>query len=209
MLKKQSRFSWHIKRCSLSIFTLNNSAVCTTIHGRVLWRTQIFTSLALYRLLISDSKWTNNLLNFSKWHTSQEIIYCCHFGRSAVILRLEICQSANAVCRKMSNSNSNADLVVVFHSSTNCVSQNAGRTFSNRKREAASRVVCCQLLLPSPASILNCRRQKAYRTNMTILDSPEKRNVPFKTVEALILPVVVEWLQIVSDYVTCWATQVT
>jgi hypothetical protein len=47
------------------------------------------------------------------------------------------------VARKVSDSN--ADLIVVFHSSTNRVLQNAGRTFSNRNREAASTAVCCQL----------------------------------------------------------------
>jgi hypothetical protein len=30
------------------------------------------------------------------------------------------------------------------------------------------------LLLPSPSIILNLRRQKAYRMNMTVRDSPEK-----------------------------------
>jgi hypothetical protein len=48
-----------------------------------------------------------------------------------------------SVTRKVSHSN--VDLVVVFHSSTNCVSQNARRTFSNRNCEAASTAVCCQL----------------------------------------------------------------
>jgi hypothetical protein len=116
--------------------------------------------------------------------------------------------SWSRVTRKVSDSN--ADLVVVFHSSTNCVSQNAGRTSSNRNREAATVLSAAPfvLLLPSPSVILNCRRQKAYRMNTTIRDSPETRIGPFKTLEALILPVVVEWLQIVSVYVACWATQI-
>jgi len=60
------------------------------------------------------------------------------------------------------------------------------RTESVRPHPQSCAVTCTTvLLLASPSVILSCRRQKAYRMNMTIRDSPEERTVPFKTVEAL------------------------
>jgi hypothetical protein len=70
------------------------------------------------------------------------------------------------------------------------------KTFSNRKREAASKVVYCQLHRSPVSSHLLPAFQiatdkKAFKMNMIIRDSPEKRIVSFKNIETLILHVAV------------------
>jgi hypothetical protein len=117
-------------------------------------------------------------------------------------------------CRvTMKVSDSNADLAVAFHSCTNCVSQNAAKTFSNRKREAASTVVCCHLHhraaltvsfshseLPPTKGIQN-EHHNPWQSRKTDCALQNCRGLDSACI-------VVECLQIVSDDIACWATQI-